>query len=139
MRRPGQPDAGYATVEAALAIPTLVLFTVALAGVLAGLVTQIRCVDAARLGARAAARGEPASAVQTAVARAAPGSTVRVTTADGLIRVVVAAPVAGLPLLRAFTVHAEAYEADETNESNESNETAAGDGGGENSDDAADP
>ncbi|MEY9927108.1 hypothetical protein ABH926_001733 [Catenulispora sp. GP43] len=136
MRRPGQPrqpDAGYATVEAALAIPSLVLFTVALAGILAGLATQIRCVDAARLGARAAARGEPAAAVQTAVARAAPGATVRITTEDGLIRVSVAAPVAGLPMLRAFTVHAEAYEADEATVGDEGGE------GSENPDDAPGP
>ena len=60
MQRRRPSDAGYATVEAALAIPSLVLFAVALASVLTGVATQIRCVDAARLGARAAARGEPA-------------------------------------------------------------------------------
>jgi Flp pilus assembly protein TadG len=113
MRRRGRSDAGYATVEAALAIPSLLLFAVALAGVLTGVATQIRCVDAARLGARAAARGEPATDIETAVTRAAPGSSVHVTTEDGLIHVSVAAPVAALPMLRAFTVHAEAFEADE--------------------------
>lgn len=111
-RRPG--DAGYATVEAALAIPSLLLFTVALAGILSGIATQIRCVDAARLAARATARGEPAAEVEKAVTRAAPGSSAHVATEDGLIHVMVAAPVAGVPLLRAFTVHADAYEADET-------------------------
>lgn len=111
-RRPR--DSGYATVELALAIPSLVLLTLALAGVLAGVATQIRCVDAARLGARAAARGEPPKEVESAVARAAPGSSVRISTEDGLIHVSVAAPVAAVPMLRAFTVHAEAYEAAET-------------------------
>jgi len=106
-------DAGYATVETALAIPSLVLLTLALAGVLAGMATQIRCVDAARLGARAAARGEPKEEVETAVTRAAPGSSVHITTEDGLVHVSVAARVAEVPMLRAFTVHAEAYEADE--------------------------
>jgi hypothetical protein len=106
-------DAGYATVEAALAIPSQVLLTLALAGVLAGLAAQIRCVDAARLGARAAARGEPTAEVQKAVTRAAPGSSVHITTEDGLIHVSVAAPVAAVPMLQAFTVHAEAFEADE--------------------------
>lgn len=106
-------DAGYATVEAALAIPSLVLLAVALAGVLAGMATQIRCVDAARLGARAAARGEPEGDVEKAVSRAAPGSSVRIATEDGLVHVSVAAPVAEVPLLRTVTVHAEAYEADE--------------------------
>ncbi|ACU69003.1 conserved hypothetical protein [Catenulispora acidiphila DSM 44928] len=113
MRRRRPRDAGYATVEAALAIPSLVLFTVALAGILTGLATQIRCVDAARLGARAAARGEPAAQIQGAVTQAAPGSSIHITTENGLIHVSVAAPVAAMPLLRAFTVHAEAYEADE--------------------------
>ena len=109
-------DAGYATVEAALAIPSLVLLTLALAGILAGLATQIRCVDAARLGARAAARGEPPAEVRTAVVRAAPGSSVQIGTQDGLIHVTVAAPVAAVPLLEAFTVHAEAFEATEGSE-----------------------
>lgn len=113
MQRRRPSDAGYATVEAALAIPSLVLFAVALASVLTGVATQIRCVDAARLGARAAARGEPAPDIQTAVTRAAPGSSVHIATEDGLIHVSVAAPVAALPLLSAFTVHGEAYEADE--------------------------
>jgi hypothetical protein len=110
-RRPR--DAGYATVEAALAIPSLLLFTLALAGVLAGIATQIRCVDAARIGARAAARGEPPAEVRAAVARASPDSTVRVAKDDGLVHVTVTAPVAAAPMLRAFTVHAEAVEADE--------------------------
>lgn len=113
MRRRRPRDAGYATVEAALAIPSLVLFTVALAGVLTGLATQIRCVDAARLGARAAARGESAAEVRAAVTGAVPDASVHTTTADGLITVTVTAPVAAVPLLRAFTVHATAYEADE--------------------------
>ncbi|WP_194905035.1 TadE family type IV pilus minor pilin [Catenulispora rubra] len=114
MHRRRRRDAGYATVEAALAIPSLVLFTVALAGVLTGLATQIRCLDAARLGARAAARGESAAEVGAAVGRALPGASVRIGTEDGLIHVTVSAPVAEVPLLRAFTVHADAYEADET-------------------------
>lgn len=110
---PTPRDAGYATVETALAIPSLVLFTLALAGILAAMATQIRCVDAARLGARAAARGEPPDQVRAAVARASPGSTVRVHNEAGLIHVTVAAPVAPVTMLRAFTVRAEAVEADE--------------------------
>lgn len=113
-RRRRPTDAGYATVEAALAIPTLLLFAMALAAILAGIATQIRCVDAARLAARATARGEQPNDVQQAVTRAAPGSSAHITTEDGLIHVTVAAPVAEMPLLRAFTVHADAYEADET-------------------------
>ena len=60
--------------------------------------------------------------MEKAVTRAAPDSSTRITTEDGLVHVIVTAPVASVPLLRAFTVHADAYEADETA------------GGGENSD-----
>lgn len=113
MRRRRPRDAGYATVEAALAIPSLLLLTLALAGVLTGLATQIRCVDAARLAARATARGESPTQVKAAVTRSAPDSSVHIATENGLIHVSVSAPVAAVPLLHAFTVHAEAYEADE--------------------------
>ena len=113
MRTRRHRDAGYATVEAALAIPSLLLLTLALTGVLAGMATQIRCVDAARVGARAAARGEPPTEVQAAVARASPDSTVHIADKDGLVHVTVAAPVAGISMLRAFTVRGEAVEADE--------------------------
>ena len=126
MRRRRPRDAGYATVEAALAIPSLVLFTVALAGILAGMATQIRCVDAARLGARAVARGEPAADVESAVTRAAPGSSVHISTEDGLIRVSVSAPAAAVPVLEAFTVHAEAYEANEATVGGEDSDAEPG-------------
>jgi Flp pilus assembly protein TadG len=115
MRTPSSSarDAGYTTVETALAIPSLILLVLALAGILAGMAAQIRCVDAARLGARAAARGEPPDAVRAAVARASPDSHVDISNAAGLIHVAVSAPVASVSLLHAFTVHAEAVEADE--------------------------
>ena len=62
-----------ATAELAVALPSLVLvLAVALAAVDLGL-TQVRCVDAARLGARLVVRAEPQSVVLTAVRRAAPG------------------------------------------------------------------
>lgn len=61
-----------ATAELALALPSLVLvLAVALAGVDLGL-SQVRCVDAARLGARLVARGEPRPVVLSEVRRAAP-------------------------------------------------------------------
>ena len=61
------------TAELAVALPSLVLvLAVALAAVDLGL-AQVRCVDAARLGARLVARAEPQSVVLTAVRRAAPG------------------------------------------------------------------
>lgn len=61
-----------ATAELAVALPSLVLvLAVALAAVDLGL-TQVRCVDAARLGARLVARAEPQSVVLGEVRSAAP-------------------------------------------------------------------
>jgi hypothetical protein len=63
-----------ATAELAVALPSLVLvLAVALAAVDLGL-TQVRCVDAARLGARLVARGEPLPVVLSEVRSAAPDS-----------------------------------------------------------------
>ncbi|MFL5912182.1 MAG: TadE family type IV pilus minor pilin [Gaiellaceae bacterium] len=60
------------TAETAVAFPALVVvLAVALWGVSAA-AAQVACVDAARAGARAAARGEPPAAVRDAVLRAAP-------------------------------------------------------------------
>ncbi|MFG1998412.1 TadE family type IV pilus minor pilin [Spirillospora sp. NPDC048911] len=65
-------DRGSATAEIAVALPALVLITVvALWGVSVASV-QLACTDAARSGARAAARGESLPAVRALVARAVP-------------------------------------------------------------------
>ncbi|MER7400876.1 TadE family type IV pilus minor pilin, partial [Streptomyces sp. NPDC000151] len=53
-------DRGMVTAEAAVVIPTLVLFVAMLLWGLMAACAQIQCVDAARAGARAAARSEPA-------------------------------------------------------------------------------
>lgn len=72
------------TAELAVSIPAVV-FVLLLC--LAGLVTvvdQIRCVDAARLGSRAAARGDSDQAVISLARRAAPpGARVDVTHSGG--------------------------------------------------------
>jgi hypothetical protein len=85
MRRPDgvrggeTAERGSATVEIAVALPALVLIVaIALWGVSVA-AAHVACVDAARAGARAAARGEPAPAVRAAVLRGAP-SGARVTT-----------------------------------------------------------
>ncbi|WP_329262058.1 TadE family type IV pilus minor pilin [Actinoallomurus sp. NBC_01490] len=63
---------GSITAETAVALPALVVvLAVALWGVSAA-AAQIACLDAARAGARAAARGEPQAEVRSAVLRAAP-------------------------------------------------------------------
>jgi len=59
------------TAELAVAIPAVVIIlALCLRGVSVG-IDEIRCVDAARLGARALARGDPDAAVREVAARAA--------------------------------------------------------------------
>jgi Flp pilus assembly protein TadG len=108
-------DRGSATLETALVVPVLVLLTVALCGVISAMATQIRCIDAARSGARAAARGESEDAVRAVVRDAAPhGTQMTIARSAGYVQVLVTAPAGGLPLLENFTVHAEAEAADES-------------------------
>jgi hypothetical protein len=57
--RPVEADRGAVTVEAALALCSLVVFLVVAVGCVAAVAASIRCVDAARELARLAARGEP--------------------------------------------------------------------------------
>ncbi|MET9110719.1 TadE family type IV pilus minor pilin, partial [Streptomyces zhihengii] len=58
----GRGDRGSVTAEAAVALPALVAFALALVWALMAAAAQIQCVDAARAGARAAARSEPGPA-----------------------------------------------------------------------------
>ncbi|MCX5195939.1 pilus assembly protein [Streptomyces sp. NBC_00249] len=94
--RPGIGDRGYVTAEAAVVIPALVLFAALLVWALMAAAAQIRCVDAARAGARAAARSEPAEAAAGAARSAAPpGAEVEVERSGDLWRVTVSAPAPG--------------------------------------------
>ena len=98
------------TAETAVVLPVLLLV---LAGAVAAVVVvgaQLRCVDAAREGVRAAARGEPPAAVTEIVRRAAPaGAVVRVTRIGDEVRVAVAVDVAPLgPVPLRIRVAAEA-------------------------------
>ena len=85
------------TAETAVVLPVLL---VVLAGAVAAVVVvgaQLRCVDAAREGARAAARGEPAAVVTDLAGRAAPdGAAVAVGSTDDQVSVTVSATVAPL-------------------------------------------
>lgn len=65
-------DRGSVTAEIAVALPGLVLITVAALWGVSVASVQLACTDAARSGARAAARGEPLPAVRQFVARALP-------------------------------------------------------------------
>ncbi|WP_344564197.1 TadE family type IV pilus minor pilin [Streptomyces axinellae] len=88
-------SAGYVTAEAAVVIPALVLLMAGLLWGLMAAVVRIQCVDAARAGARAAARGEPVSTVQNAVRSAASGARTQVAREGELVRVVVRVRTAG--------------------------------------------
>ncbi|WP_189314618.1 TadE family type IV pilus minor pilin [Streptomyces brasiliensis] len=90
------------TAEAAVVLPVLVAFTMALVWGLLVVAAQIQCVDAARTGARAAARQDSADAVVAVTREAAPeGANVTVAREGDQVRVtVVAKPplLSGLPL-----------------------------------------
>ncbi|WSU51833.1 pilus assembly protein [Streptomyces sp. NBC_01092] len=106
-------DRGFVTAESAVVLPVLVMFAMALVWGLLVLAAQIQCVDAARTGARAAARQDPTDAVIEVTREAAPrGATVTVGREGDEVRVVVVAkpPVlTGLP----FEVREEAVAAAE--------------------------
>jgi hypothetical protein len=77
-----------ATAEFAVVLPAVVLVLALSLGALGLAWDQIRCVDAARAGARAASRGDSAEAVILVAGRAAPsGAEVSIGEARGLVRV----------------------------------------------------
>ncbi|MGW4230383.1 TadE family type IV pilus minor pilin [Streptomyces sp. NPDC004980] len=91
-----------------MAVPVLVAFALALVWALVAAADQIRCVDAARAGARAAARSEPEAAVLSAAREAAPGGArVDLARTGELWRVRVESPTPG-PGRLALTLSAEA-------------------------------
>ncbi|WP_372350021.1 TadE family type IV pilus minor pilin [Streptomyces sp. KL116D] len=93
--RPGR-DRGFVTAEAAVVLPVLVAFTMALIWAVLATSAQIRCVDAARAGARAVARQEARDAAVAAAREAAPpGARVEVSREGDLVRVTVRARAAG--------------------------------------------
>ncbi|MCM2577700.1 TadE family type IV pilus minor pilin [Streptomyces meridianus] len=89
-------DRGQATAEAAVVLPALAVFAMALIWGLVAASAQIKCVDAARAGARAAARQEPQSVSLAAARSAAPsGAEVTLSREGDLVRVRVEAPATG--------------------------------------------
>ena len=84
-------DRGAVTAETALALPALAVVVATIVGLGHVGVAQLRCVDAARVAARLAARGEPAGVVRGRAAAAAPdGAVVQVSTAAQVTVVVTA-------------------------------------------------
>ncbi|WP_459548912.1 TadE family type IV pilus minor pilin [Nocardia sp. X0981] len=70
---PSGGDTGSVTVEAAIALGALAAAAVLCVGAVLAMVTQVRCVDAAREAARLAARGDGDGAV-SAARRVAPSA-----------------------------------------------------------------
>ncbi|NMI01253.1 TadE family type IV pilus minor pilin [Pseudonocardia acidicola] len=92
-------DRGAVTVEAAVALGTLAVVTVAALGSVATVASSIRCVDAARELARLAARGEPDRGRSIAAELAPSTATIELTVSgDEVTAVVNAAPIGLLPL-----------------------------------------
>jgi len=87
-----EPSAGAVTAETAVALPALVMVLALALWAVGAVNAQLRCVDAARLAARAVARGDdPSTATSRAKSAGPPGATVRVTQTAGLVTVEVRA------------------------------------------------
>jgi Flp pilus assembly protein TadG len=90
------------TAETAVVLPVLLLVLAASVAAVVVVGGQLRCVDAAREGARAAARGEPVAVVVALAGQAAPdGARVDVSTAGETVTVTVTAalqPLGPVPL-----------------------------------------
>ncbi|MEU6354590.1 TadE family protein [Streptomyces sp. NPDC047072] len=71
-RERGAGDGGFVTAEAAMVLPVLVMVAMALVWGLLVMAAQIQCVDAARTGARVAARQDPVEAVVRVTRETAP-------------------------------------------------------------------
>ncbi len=90
-------DRGMVTVEAALALCSLVVVLALVLAAVSAVAAQLRCVDAAREAARLTARGEPGRAEDLARRIAPSGAVVAVTIhGDEVTARVSADPVAGL-------------------------------------------
>jgi len=107
----GRTQQGMVTVEAAIAVPALILAGVLASGAPAVVGAQIACADAAREAALLLARDEPAAQAAAVVASLAPrGATVSVSRAPATVDVAVRAQVSPLPgpLARVVTLEVSA-------------------------------
>jgi len=92
IRRAGTLERGMVTAELAVALPALVLVLTVALGALTLAVDQVRCVDAARVGARLLVRGEDPGLVRDVIARHAPSrARVDLEVSASAVRVAVAA------------------------------------------------
>jgi len=105
IRRLLDDDGGGVTVEAAIAVATIMIAVMLCLGALLAASTQVRCVDAAREAARLEARGDSVAARSAAGKVAPPGADISVRHEGEFIVAVVSARTPLLPLrLRAEAV-----------------------------------
>jgi hypothetical protein len=97
-------ESGMVTAEFAVVLPSVVLVLALSLGALGLALDQVRCVDAARAGARAASRGDSPRAVVLVASQAAPSEAmVSVSRFGDLVRVsVVSRPRVAASLLPAW-------------------------------------
>ncbi|WP_323186778.1 TadE family type IV pilus minor pilin [Streptomyces sp. NBC_00878] len=108
-------DRGFVTAEAAVVLPALVALTMGLVWALMASAAMIQCVDAARAGARAAARQDPPGTVMAVARDAAPsGARVTVRRESDMVRVRVEANSPGPDALALDLTHEAAALAEET-------------------------
>ncbi len=85
------------TAEIAVALPALVLVLTLGLGAVGAVVDHLRCVDAARTGARLLARGEPVDEVREEVARQSPnGARISLVVAPDSVQADVSADLPGV-------------------------------------------
>jgi hypothetical protein len=72
----GVRERGTVTAETAVVLPALAVLLVLCMWAIGAVGQQLECIDAARTGARAMARGESPASVQAAVRRSAPADSV---------------------------------------------------------------
>jgi hypothetical protein len=100
---------GYATAEAAVALPALLVVLSLAVGAVVTVGAQLRCVDAARAAAREVARGDSESTARRDAERIAPrGATVTVRHTAEDVDVTVTAVVRATRWLPGITVRAHA-------------------------------
>jgi hypothetical protein len=85
-----QRDRGMVTAELAVSLLSLLLVTAVLLWAVGVAGLRLRCSEAARAGARAAARGDSAAEIERAARLVLPGAVVRVTSGAGELSVEVA-------------------------------------------------
>lgn len=105
--RPRARERGAVTVELAVGLIGVVLVLALVLLLTAAATAQLRCTEAARSGARAAALGQDDSAVAAVAGRAAGGGAhVEVVRADGWVTVTVDRPVVGVGAVGPLDAHA---------------------------------